>query len=110
MTVADIYFVHQRGLANTIYFWFMTVGVIDGGGIKHGLLVEENEHHKARTKQYSHPPPDPAVADIYFVHQRGLANTIYFWFMTVGVTLSPLAGGFITQSLLQELPQCSSVY
>ncbi|KAJ5285933.1 hypothetical protein N7524_001239 [Penicillium chrysogenum] len=38
------------------------------------------------------------VADIYFVHQRGLANTIYFWFMTVGVTLSPLAGGFITQS------------
>lgn len=38
------------------------------------------------------------VADIYFVHQRGLTNTIYFWFMTVGVTLSPLAGGFITQS------------
>jgi MFS family permease len=38
------------------------------------------------------------VADVYFVHQRGLTNTIYFWFMTVGVTLAPLAGGFITQS------------
>ncbi|CAG7934285.1 unnamed protein product [Penicillium olsonii] len=38
------------------------------------------------------------VADIYFVHQRGLTNTIYFWFMTIGVTLAPLAGGFITQS------------
>ncbi|CAG8110845.1 unnamed protein product [Penicillium salamii] len=38
------------------------------------------------------------VADIYFVHQRGLTNTVYFWFMTIGVTLAPLAGGFITQS------------
>ncbi|KAJ5345209.1 hypothetical protein N7452_003213 [Penicillium brevicompactum] len=38
------------------------------------------------------------VADVYFVHQRGLTNTIYFWFMTIGVTLAPLAGGFITQS------------
>ncbi|KAJ6072388.1 hypothetical protein N7467_010473 [Penicillium canescens] len=38
------------------------------------------------------------VADVYYVHQRGLTNTIYFWFMTVGTTLAPLAGGFITQS------------
>lgn len=38
------------------------------------------------------------VADIYFVHQRGLANTIYYWVMTVGVTLSPLAGGYVTSS------------
>ena len=38
------------------------------------------------------------VADIYFVHQRGLANTLYYWFMTVGTTLSPLAGGYITDS------------
>lgn len=38
------------------------------------------------------------VADVYFVHERGLMNTIYFWFATVGVTLSPLAGGFITLS------------
>ena len=38
------------------------------------------------------------VADVYFVHERGLMNTIYFWVATVGVTLSPLAGGFITSS------------
>lgn len=38
------------------------------------------------------------VADVFFVHERGLMNTIYFWVATVGVTLSPLAGGFITSS------------
>ncbi|CAG8909684.1 unnamed protein product [Penicillium egyptiacum] len=38
------------------------------------------------------------VADIYFVHERGLMNTIYYWFMTVGTSLAPLAGGFITLS------------
>lgn len=38
------------------------------------------------------------VADVYFVHERGMMNTIYFWFMTVGTTLSPLAGGYITLS------------
>lgn len=38
------------------------------------------------------------VADVFFVHERGLMNTIYFWFMTVGTTLAPLAGGFITLS------------
>ncbi|KAL2813439.1 major facilitator superfamily domain-containing protein [Aspergillus granulosus] len=38
------------------------------------------------------------VADIYFVHERGLMNTIYFWFMTVGVSLAPLAGGYVTLS------------
>ncbi|KAL4987420.1 major facilitator superfamily domain-containing protein [Aspergillus falconensis] len=38
------------------------------------------------------------VADIYFVHERGLMNTIYYWFMTVGTTLAPLAGGYITLS------------
>ncbi|GAB1198574.1 hypothetical protein APSETT444_007900 [Aspergillus pseudonomiae] len=38
------------------------------------------------------------VADIYFVHQRGLMNSIYVWFMTVGATLSPLAGGYIVTS------------
>ncbi|KAJ5785815.1 uncharacterized protein N7503_011027 [Penicillium pulvis] len=38
------------------------------------------------------------VADVFFVHERGLMNTIYFWFMTVGATLAPLAGGFITLS------------
>ncbi|KAJ5263511.1 hypothetical protein N7478_011116 [Penicillium angulare] len=38
------------------------------------------------------------IADVFFVHERGLMNTIYYWFMTVGVTLAPLAGGFITLS------------
>ncbi|KAL3463495.1 major facilitator superfamily domain-containing protein [Aspergillus heterothallicus] len=38
------------------------------------------------------------VADIYFVHERGLMNTIYFWATTVGVSLAPLAGGYITLS------------
>lgn len=38
------------------------------------------------------------VADVYFVHERGLMNTIYYWFMTVGTTLAPLAGGYITLS------------
>ncbi|KAJ5665462.1 uncharacterized protein N7477_007910 [Penicillium maclennaniae] len=38
------------------------------------------------------------VADVYFVHERGMMNTTYFWFMTVGTTLSPLAGGYITLS------------
>ncbi|KAJ5105001.1 hypothetical protein NUU61_002348 [Penicillium alfredii] len=38
------------------------------------------------------------VADVFFVHQRGLMNTIYYWFMTVGTTLAPLAGGVITLS------------
>jgi MFS family permease len=38
------------------------------------------------------------VADVYFVHERGLMNTIYYWFMTVGVSLAPLAGGYITSA------------
>ncbi|OJJ07582.1 hypothetical protein ASPVEDRAFT_142435 [Aspergillus versicolor CBS 583.65] len=38
------------------------------------------------------------VADVYFVHERGLMNTIYYWFMTFGTTLAPLAGGYITLS------------
>lgn len=38
------------------------------------------------------------VADVYFVHERGMMNTIYFWVTTVGVTLAPLAGGYITLS------------
>lgn len=38
------------------------------------------------------------VADVYFVHQRGLANTVYYWVMMVGTSLSPLAGGYISSS------------
>lgn len=36
------------------------------------------------------------VADIYFVHQRGLMNSIYVWVLTFGSALAPLAAGFIT--------------
>lgn len=38
------------------------------------------------------------IADIYFVHQRGFANTTYLWVITVGTSLSPLPGGYITSS------------
>ncbi|KAJ5723944.1 major facilitator superfamily domain-containing protein [Penicillium malachiteum] len=33
------------------------------------------------------------VADVYFVHQRGLMNSIYVWFMNGGANLAPLAAG-----------------
>ncbi|KAJ5635051.1 major facilitator superfamily domain-containing protein [Penicillium longicatenatum] len=36
------------------------------------------------------------VTDIYFVHQRGLINSIYVWFMNSGSNLAPLAAGYIT--------------
>ncbi|KAJ5629025.1 major facilitator superfamily domain-containing protein [Penicillium lividum] len=36
------------------------------------------------------------VADIYFIHQRGLINSIYVWFMNSGANLAPLAAGYIT--------------
>lgn len=38
------------------------------------------------------------VADVYFVHQRGRVNTIYYWIMAVGTHLPPVAGGYITLS------------
>ncbi|KAJ5908199.1 hypothetical protein N7495_000881 [Penicillium taxi] len=38
------------------------------------------------------------VTDVYFVHERGLMNTLYFWFMTTGANLSTLVGGYITLS------------
>lgn len=38
------------------------------------------------------------IADVYFIHHRGVANTIYYWCITVGTTLSPLAGGYIIPS------------
>jgi MFS family permease len=36
------------------------------------------------------------VADMYFVHQRGLMNTIYIWAYNVGSNLAVVAAGFIT--------------
>ena len=39
------------------------------------------------------------VADVYFVHQRGRANSIYIWLSNVGSTLGPVIAGFITDDL-----------
>lgn len=39
------------------------------------------------------------VADVYFVHERGLMNTIYYWVTTVGSNLSGIAGGYITDHM-----------
>jgi MFS family permease len=36
------------------------------------------------------------VADLFFVHQRGLMNTIYIWCYNVGSNLAVVASGFIT--------------
>ena len=38
------------------------------------------------------------VADVFFVHQRGLMNTIYVWVSAIGGSLAPVAAGYITQS------------
>ncbi|OQE36331.1 hypothetical protein PENCOP_c012G03271 [Penicillium coprophilum] len=38
------------------------------------------------------------VADIFFVHQRGMMNTIYIWIMVIGSALGPLAAGYVTAS------------
>jgi MFS family permease len=38
------------------------------------------------------------IADIYFVHHRGLANTVYVWFSNFGSSLAPVAAGYITLS------------
>ncbi|KAK5110059.1 hypothetical protein LTR62_006303 [Meristemomyces frigidus] len=38
------------------------------------------------------------IADIYFVHQRGLANSIYIWVLNVGQNLAVVAAGFIAQN------------
>lgn len=39
------------------------------------------------------------VADIYFVHERGLMNSIYIWVLTIGASLAPVPGGYIAQSM-----------
>lgn len=36
------------------------------------------------------------VADVYFVHNRGMMNSIYVWLLTVGSALAPLAAGFVS--------------
>ena len=38
------------------------------------------------------------VADVFFVHQRGVMNTIYIWISSIGGSLAPVAAGYITVS------------
>ncbi|KAK4552463.1 hypothetical protein LTR86_010306 [Recurvomyces mirabilis] len=38
------------------------------------------------------------IADVFFVHQRGLMNSIYIWVLNVGQNLAVVASGFITQN------------
>ncbi|KKY19529.1 putative synaptic vesicle transporter svop [Phaeomoniella chlamydospora] len=38
------------------------------------------------------------VADVFFVHQRGVMNSMYVWFVNVGASLAPVAAGYITLS------------
>lgn len=39
------------------------------------------------------------VADMYFVHQRGVMNNIYIWCLTIGASLAPTIGGYIAVSI-----------
>jgi MFS family permease len=39
------------------------------------------------------------VADVFFVHQRGLMNSIYIWASNFGSNLAPVAAGFVTASM-----------
>lgn len=38
------------------------------------------------------------VADVYFIHQRGMMNSIYIWASNFGSSLAPVAAGFVTSS------------
>ena len=38
------------------------------------------------------------VSDVFFVHQRGLMNSIYIWTSNFGSSLAPVAAGFVTAS------------
>ncbi|KAJ9138438.1 Major facilitator superfamily MFS-1 [Pleurostoma richardsiae] len=38
------------------------------------------------------------ITDVFFVHQRGLMNSIYVWAANFGGSLAPVAAGFITAS------------
>jgi len=39
------------------------------------------------------------IADVFFVHQRGLMNAIYIWVANVGSNLGVVASGFITDNM-----------
>jgi len=36
------------------------------------------------------------IADVFFVHQRGVMNAIYIWVLNVGSNLAIVAAGFVT--------------
>lgn len=38
------------------------------------------------------------VADLFFIHERGLMNSIYVWASNFGSSLAPVAAGFVTTS------------
>lgn len=38
------------------------------------------------------------VTDVFFVHQRGLMNSVYVWSASFGGSLAPVAAGFVTAS------------
>lgn len=38
------------------------------------------------------------VADVFFVHQRGITNTVYVWISAIGGQLTPIPSGYITVS------------
>lgn len=38
------------------------------------------------------------ITDIFFIHQRGLMNSIYVWSANFGGNLAPVAAGFVTAS------------
>ncbi|KAK4863984.1 hypothetical protein LT330_010194 [Penicillium expansum] len=38
------------------------------------------------------------IADIFYVHQRGLSNAIFIWTVQAGSSLGPLAAGYVTVS------------
>ena len=38
------------------------------------------------------------VADLFFIHERGLMNSIYIWVANTGSNLAPVAAGFVTSS------------
>lgn len=38
------------------------------------------------------------IADIFYVHQRGVTNAIFIWTVQIGSSLGPLAAGYVTVS------------
>ncbi|KAH7141983.1 major facilitator superfamily domain-containing protein [Dactylonectria macrodidyma] len=43
--------------------------------------------------------PPMTIADVYFVHQRGSANSLYTWISVMGISLATVASGYISLDL-----------